>query len=163
MRGVRLYPDGSGISTGASAGGPAGVAYVAIIDNIVIEGALELPSATNQQAELLAAAFGLEEIDPCPLVSVFSDSQYVVKGMNEWLPNWISRGEKWGTGEWLTATLSPVKNQDHWRRLVAAVGRHDLVRFEWIKGHAGHTWNERADELAVAARHRADLVEVWVH
>jgi ribonuclease HI len=138
---VRVYVDGSGLATG----GPGGIGYV--IPALRVEGSLELSSATNQQAEILAAAYALHQLDPCPSVHVVSDSQYLVRGW-ERLPAWIARG-------WRIMSGPPVANQAHWRRLQAAAARHGRVEFEWCKGHAGTAANERADELAGAARARA--------
>ena len=95
---------------------------------------------TNNRMELMAAIRALEALkEPCE-VSLHTDSQYVQKGIAEWMPNWIRRG-------WKTAGGDPVKNQDLWLRLHAAAQRHH-VRWHWVKGHAGHPENERVDELA---------------
>lgn len=95
---------------------------------------------TNNRMELMAAIQGLEALkSPCE-VSLYSDSQYVLKGIKEWLPNWIKRGWKNSAGE-------PVKNQDLWQRLQQAASIHH-VSWHWVKGHNGHPDNERVDELA---------------
>lgn len=95
---------------------------------------------TNNRMELMAAIQGLEALkSPCD-VSLYSDSQYVLKGIKEWLPNWIKRGWKNSAGE-------PVKNQDLWQRLQQAASMHQ-VSWHWVKGHNGHPDNERVDELA---------------
>lgn len=95
---------------------------------------------TNNRMELMAAIQGLEALkSPCE-VSLYSDSQYVLKGIKEWLPNWIKRGWKNSAGE-------PVKNQDLWQRLQEAASIHH-VSWHWVKGHNGHPDNERVDELA---------------
>lgn len=144
---VTVYCDGSGGSTPTF----GGVGYVASADDEHwFEGSLPLAAATNQQAEILAAAYALDQIDPAPEVLVVSDSEYVVKGAGERLEGWIARG-------WLTRSNRPVKNQPHWRRLIAARSRHGSVRFEWVRGHAGTWQNERADELAGEARRQAIL------
>lgn len=142
---VVVYTDGSGLASR----GPGGAAYVAIIGSTISEGSLEIPAATNQIAELVAAAFGLEAIPPSESVRLYSDSEYVVKGMNEWVTAWIDRG-------WRTAGGSAVRNQEHWERLLAAAARHRVVVFRWLRGHNGHEWNERADVLAGKARRRAE-------
>jgi ribonuclease HI len=104
------------------------------------------PDTTNNRMELLAAIMALEALDrPCA-VELHTDSQYVQKGIGEWLPNWIRRG-------WKTAGGDPVKNQDLWLRLQAASGRHQ-VKWHWVKGHAGHVENERVDVLARTAAER---------
>lgn len=95
---------------------------------------------TNNRMELTAAIQALESLtQPCS-VCLVTDSSYVAKGIAEWLPNWIKRG-------WKTASKEPVKNIDLWQRLEAARLRH-RVEWQWVKGHAGHTENERADRLA---------------
>ena len=95
---------------------------------------------TNNRMELMAAIQGLEALKtPCE-VALYSDSQYVLKGISEWMPNWLKRGWKNSAGE-------PVKNQDLWQRLQLAASMHH-VKWHWVKGHAGHPDNERVDELA---------------
>lgn len=139
-----VWTDGSGTFKGGS----GGVGYVAKIDGVEYEGSLPLDRATNQQAEILAAAYALHEIDVCEHVKVISDSEYVVKGISGWIVGWISRG-------WKTKENKPVANRAHWERLLAAVARHGKVEFEWCRGHSGIPENERADELAGEARERA--------
>ena len=98
------------------------------------------PGTTNNRMELMAAIQALELLNrPCK-VELHTDSQYVMKGIQEWIRGWKARG-------WKTADKSPVKNDDLWKRLDAARSRHD-VDWRWVKGHAGHPLNERADELA---------------
>ncbi|MBN8279992.1 MAG: ribonuclease HI, partial [Gammaproteobacteria bacterium] len=95
---------------------------------------------TNNRMELLAAIEGLEALTrPCA-VDLYTDSEYVKKGISEWLPRWKAAG-------WRTAARKPVKNEDLWRRLEAAAARH-RVEWHWVRGHAGHPENERADALA---------------
>jgi ribonuclease HI len=95
---------------------------------------------TNNRMELKAAIQALEALNrPCK-VELHTDSQYVRQGITEWLPGWKARG-------WRTASKAPVKNDDLWRELDAARLRHD-VTWKWVKGHAGHPLNERADALA---------------
>lgn len=98
------------------------------------------PLTTNNRMELMAAIQGLESLKRSCQVRVVTDSQYVQKGITEWLSNWKRRG-------WKTAAKKPVKNADLWERLDAAASRHD-IRWEWVKGHSGHPENERADLLA---------------
>lgn len=98
------------------------------------------PATTNNRMELMAAIQSLESLrEPCA-VSLFTDSTYVMKGLNEWLPGWKRRG-------WRTADNKPVKNQDLWERLDAACQRHS-IEWRWVKGHAGDVGNELADQLA---------------
>jgi ribonuclease HI len=97
-------------------------------------------ATTNNRMEMMAAIQALEALKkPCE-VELFTDSQYVKNGITEWLPGWKARG-------WRTAAKGPVKNEDLWRRLDEARLRHD-VTWKWVKGHAGHELNERADALA---------------
>ncbi|WP_290648396.1 ribonuclease HI [Aquisalimonas sp.] len=95
---------------------------------------------TNNRMELLAAIRGLEALkQPCHVV-LTTDSQYLRKGITEWLPNWKRRG-------WKTAARKPVKNADLWQELDHQVQRHQ-VEWRWVRGHSGHAENERADRLA---------------
>ncbi len=97
-------------------------------------------ATTNNRMELMGAIQALEALNkPCK-VELNTDSQYVIKGVSEWIYAWKRRG-------WTTADKKPVKNDDLWRRLDEARLRHD-VQWKWVKGHAGHEHNERADELA---------------
>ena len=98
------------------------------------------PETTNNRMELLAAIRGLEALkQPCHVV-LTTDSEYLRKGITEWLPNWKRRG-------WKTAAKKPVKNADLWQKLDTEVQRHD-IEWRWVKGHSGHTENEIADRLA---------------
>ncbi len=99
------------------------------------------PQTTNNRMELMAAIQGLEALnrDQCQ-VTVFTDSKYVMQGITEWLEGWKARG-------WKTAGKKPVKNVDLWQRLDTARQKHQ-VNWQWVKGHAGHPENERADTLA---------------
>ena len=95
---------------------------------------------TNNRMELMAAIRGLESLTrPCQ-VRLTTDSQYVLKGVTEWMANWKRRG-------WKTAAKKPVKNVDLWQRLDRALAPHQ-VEWEWVRGHTGHAENERADQLA---------------
>jgi len=97
-------------------------------------------STTNNRMELMAAIEGLQALTrPCS-VAVYTDSEYLRKGIGEWLPRWKATG-------WRTAARKPVKNEDLWRRLEEAAARHQ-VEWHWVKGHSGHAENERADILA---------------
>ncbi|TVQ28768.1 MAG: ribonuclease HI [Wenzhouxiangella sp.] len=100
-------------------------------------------ATTNNRMELMAAIQALEALKRPSVVDLTTDSQYVRKGMLEWMANWKRNG-------WRTASKKPVKNDDLWKRLDAAVARHE-VRWHWVKGHSGHPENERADELASTA------------
>lgn len=97
-------------------------------------------STTNNRMELMAAIAGLEALKrPCA-VDLTTDSQYVKKGVEEWMARWRANG-------WRTSDRKPVKNQDLWERLSAALAGH-RVTWHWVKGHAGHSENERVDVLA---------------
>ena len=97
-------------------------------------------ATTNNRMELMAAIRALEALKrPCK-VELHTDSQYVKHGITQWISGWKAKG-------WRTADKSPVKNADLWQRLDHARARHD-VDWRWVKGHAGHVMNERADELA---------------
>ena len=95
---------------------------------------------TNNQMELMAAISALEALKKPCTVDLYTDSQYVRQGITSWIHNWKRNG-------WRTADKKPVKNADLWQRLDAALKAH-TVRWHWIKGHAGHAENERADQLA---------------
>lgn len=98
------------------------------------------PDTTNNRMELMAVISGLEALRrPCD-VRVITDSQYVMKGVTEWMDAWKRRG-------WRTADRKPVRNVDLWQRLDDALARH-RVEWQWVRGHAGHDGNERADVLA---------------
>ena len=98
------------------------------------------PNTTNNRMELRAVIEALNALKrPCQVV-LHTDSQYVQKGITEWLPNWKVRG-------WRTAAKQPVKNADLWRELDEAAARHQ-IDWRWVRGHDGDPGNERADELA---------------
>lgn len=95
---------------------------------------------TNNRMELMAVIEGLRALKrPCS-VAVYTDSQYVMQGMSEWIHGWKTRG-------WKTASKQPVKNVDLWQALDAEAAKH-TVSWHWVKGHAGHPDNEKADQLA---------------
>jgi ribonuclease HI len=100
-------------------------------------------STTNNRMEMQAVIEGLKALKKQSRVDVYTDSKYVQQGVNEWLAGWKAKG-------WKTANKKPVKNRDLWQELDSLLQTHD-VRFYWVKGHAGHPENERADSLAVAA------------
>ncbi|CAN7518807.1 ribonuclease HI [Phenylobacterium sp. LjRoot164] len=133
---VVIYTDG------ACSGnpGPGGWGAVMISGAHVKEICGGEPGTTNNRMELMAAIQALEALKkPCK-VELHTDSTYVMKGISEWIFGWKKRG-------WKTADGKPVKNDDLWRRLDTARGRQD-VSWNWVKGHAGHELNERADALA---------------
>jgi ribonuclease HI len=98
-------------------------------------------TTTNNRMELMAPIRALESLTRPSAVCIYTDSTYVRNGVTQWLPRWKSNG-------WQTREKAPVKNADLWQRLDQAARRH-RVQWEWVKGHAGHPENERADRLAV--------------
>lgn len=137
---VELYSDGSG-----TASGPGGYGVVLRYGEHEKEVSGFEPHATSQRMEQLAAIRGLEAITTPQTVHVFSDSQYLVRGMNEWIEGWIRNGR-------LNDPDGPdaLANQDLWQRLYSLSKIHQ-VRWHWVKGHAGHPFNERCDKLAKQA------------
>jgi ribonuclease HI len=105
------------------------------------------PATTNNRMELMAAIMALETLKRPMTVDLYTDSQYVRQGITEWLRKWKKNG-------WKTADKKPVKNAELWTRLDEAASHHQ-VNWHWVKGHAGHPENERADELA-----RLGIVEI---
>lgn len=98
------------------------------------------PHTTNNRMELTAAIEGIRAIKRSANVVVYSDSQYVVRGMNEWVGGWMARG-------WKNSAKKLVENVDLWQTLTALSAKHQ-VRWVWVKGHAGHPENERVDQAA---------------
>lgn len=140
-------PDLFAYTDGACSGNPGpggwGVLLLAMDgDEVVKERELSggAPDTTNNRMELLAAITALESLTRPSKLTVVTDSAYVKNGITSWLFGWKKNG-------WKTSNKKPVKNDDLWKRLDEAQARHD-VTWEWIKGHAGHPENERADELA---------------
>ncbi len=143
---VTIYTDGS---ARGNPDGPGG--YGAVLQYIDPKGILherELSAGyertTNNRMELMAAIAALEALNrPCE-VTLYSDSQYLVKAFQEhWIDAWIKKGWKRGKNE-------PVKNVDLWKRLLRVKEKHQ-VKFVWVKGHDGHEMNERCDKLATMA------------
>jgi ribonuclease HI len=98
------------------------------------------PDTTNNRMELMAAIQALESLKRTGPIALYTDSTYVRDGITKWIHGWKRNG-------WRTAAKKPVKNEDLWKRLEAALVGHD-VEWHWVKGHAGHPGNERADQLA---------------
>jgi len=127
---------------GACSGNPGPGGWGAILKFGEIEKELkggESPT-TNNRMELLAAIAALEALTKPCTVELYTDSQYLRQGITSWIHNWKRNG-------WKTADKKPVKNVDLWQRLDVALAQHTL-QWHWVKGHAGHDLNERADELA---------------
>jgi len=138
MKPVDIHTDGACLGNP----GPGGWAALLMHEGRERELAGGEAQTTNNRMEMLAAIMALEALKaPCQVV-LSTDSQYVQKGIGEWLPNWIRRG-------WKTAGGEPVKNKDLWERLQLAAAPHK-IQWKWVKGHAGHVENERVDKLARA-------------
>ena len=129
---------------GACIGNPGRGGYAAVIVGVsrapfVVSGAER--QTTNNRMELRAVIEALNALDPSPAVEVVTDSEYVLKGYTEWLPDWVRRG-------WRTSAKKPVKNADLWAELVTAAQRHGRVTWRWTRGHSGDRFNEMADKIA---------------
>lgn len=135
---VKIYTDGSCLKNP----GPGGWAALLVMgtQEKMISGGLK--ETTNNQMELQAATEGLKALTRSCTVQLYSDSQYVVKGMKEWIKGWQKNN-------WKTAAKKPVANQEFWEELVKAAERHTIT-WHWVKAHAGHPENERVDEMARA-------------
>ncbi|AZQ10678.1 ribonuclease HI [Shewanella khirikhana] len=133
---IRIYTDGSCLGNP----GPGGYGVVMIYKQHRKEMAGGYALTTNNRMELLAPILALEALkEPCDVI-LTSDSQYMRQGITEWIHGWKKKG-------WVTASKTPVKNVDLWKRLDAAAAKHK-VDWRWVKGHAGHEENERCDTLA---------------
>lgn len=120
--------------------GPGGYGIVLKYGTHVKEKSGGDKDTTNNRMEMMACIVALESLKESVTVNMTTDSQYVKKGIQQWIHNWKKNG-------WKTSAKKPVKNQDLWIRLDAQMERH-TVNWFWVKGHAGHPDNERADELA---------------
>lgn len=136
---VEIYTDG------ACAGNPGPGGWAALLRTGKREKLLcgAEPDTTNNRMELLAAIRALEALTRSSRVVLHTDSQYVQRGIAEWLPRWKQNG-------WRTAGKALVANRELWERLEAAASRHD-VNWRWVRGHSGHPENERVDAAARAA------------
>ncbi len=143
MKSVTLITDGSCLGNP----GPGGWAAILRHGENKRELSGSEPETTNNRMEMTAVLKGLSALqEPCR-ITIEIDSEYVKKGITEWMAGWKRRG-------WKTASKQPVKNQDLWRKLDEAVARHD-IEWRWVKGHADHADNNRCDELARAAAETA--------
>ena len=133
---VRIYTDGACKGNP----GPGGWGAVLRTDGEEKELFGGEPHTTNNRMELTAVIRALELLKPPCQIEVYTDSQYVQKGITEWLRGWKARG-------WKTASKEPVKNVDLWKRLDECAASHE-IEWHWVRGHAGHAGNERADALA---------------
>jgi ribonuclease HI len=134
---VEIYSDGSGTSAG-----PGGYGVILRYGEHEKELSGFEPVATSQRMELLAAIRGLEALHKPQTVCLFSDSQYLVRGMNQWIHGWVRDGR--------LETPDALANQDLWQQLLALSRQHKIT-WEWVRGHAGHPFNERCDRLAKRA------------
>jgi ribonuclease HI len=136
MTEVVIYTDG------ACSGnpGPGGWGVVLRWNGTVKELHGSDPQTTNNRMELMAAISALEALNRPSRVRLYTDSTYVLNGITKWVAGWQRNG-------WRTSAKKPVKNEDLWRRLVQAMGGHE-ISWQWVKGHAGDEGNERADALA---------------
>ena len=150
---VKIYTDG------ACSGNPGKGGYGTILIYQGVDGKEHkkeitqgFKKTTNNRMELLAAIVGLEALKkPCD-VELTSDSKYLVDAFEK---NWI---EGWKKKNWKNASKEPVKNRDLWERLLVAKSQHN-VTFIWVKGHAGHPFNERCDQMAVSSANSSTLLE----
>ncbi len=134
---------------GACSGNPGPGGWAAVLEAVRGEDVVKRrelsgaePDTTNNRMELMAAIAALEALERPTEITVVTDSSYLRDGITKWIHGWKRNG-------WKTAAKAPVKNEELWRRLDTAQAPHD-VHWEWIKGHAGHPQNERADALARA-------------
>ncbi|CAN5769206.1 ribonuclease HI [soil metagenome] len=125
--------------------GPGGWAFILShpATGKILKSSGGLPQTTNNQMELTAALMGLRTLTRPSQVELWSDSEYVLKGLREWIESWKKRG-------WRTAAKQPVKNVELWQALDAARAEHTLS-YHWVRGHQGHPENEECDQMAVAA------------
>jgi ribonuclease HI len=141
---VQLFADG------ACSGNPGPGGWAFVLRHPVTGKELERSGGeretTNNRMELTAVIRGLEALKRPTAIELVTDSQYVGKGLCEWMPKWKSNGWRRREG----GQLKPIKNEDLWRRLDELLARHTL-RFTHVRGHSGHVENERCDTLAVAA------------
>ncbi len=136
MKKVQIYTDGCCKGNP----GPGGYGCILKYNGTIRELTGVSPSTTNNIMELTAALAALETLkEPCQ-VELYSDSQYLIKGMTEWIDGWVQKG-------WVNSTKTPVKNQDLWKSLFEMDQNHKIT-WRWVKGHAGHPENERCDQLA---------------
>jgi ribonuclease HI len=136
MSSVEIYTDGACRGNP----GPGGWGVLLLTDETEKELCGGDIATTNNRMELMAAIQALSALNGRCNVILYTDSEYVRRGISEWLPNWKKRG-------WKTANRKPVKNEDLWRELDDLATEHD-IDWRWVKGHAGNLGNERADQLA---------------
>lgn len=148
MKDITIYTDG------ACSGnpGPGGYGVILVCNGTVKELSGGFRKTTNNRMELLGAITGLEALKEKCVVTLITDSRYVVDGIEK---GWA---KKWRANNWMRTSKDPAMNADLWQRLLDAVEKH-MVTFKWVRGHNGHPQNERCDVLAVAAAGGKDLPE----
>lgn len=145
MQKVSIFTDGSCLHMAGVGYGPGGYGAIIRINNQDRELSAGYELTTNNRMELMAVIEAISALDEPSKVIIMTDSQYVRNGVQEWV-------RKWKTNNWKTSNKKPVKNQDLWRRLdELCEGKGHQIIWQWIRGHAGHTENERCDQLAKEA------------
>ena len=134
---IRIYTDGA-CSGNPGIGGWGTIILIPKKEPIYLNGGFKV--TTNNQMELTATIKGLEYFSKSENIKIFTDSKYVMNGIESWILNWKKNG-------WKTANKKPVKNKDLWINLDIQKSKHQ-VTWEWVKGHAGDKYNEKADQLA---------------
>ena len=143
MKKIELHTDGSALGNP----GKGGWGFILKFGSHEKEGSGSIKHATNNQMELMAVIKGLEAVnEPCE-IQLYSDSKYVLDGLEKWMVNWKKNN-------WRTAAKKPVKNKDMWIELDTLRNKHK-INFNWVKGHNGDPLNERVDKLANDAAHKA--------
>ena len=148
MKKVNIYTDGSCLGNP----GPGGWAAILRYNKIEKEISGGTKETTNNRMELQAAIQGLAALNSHCKVDLYTDSKYVMDGINKWMVNWVKRG-------WKTSAGKAVKNKDLWQSLDTQTQRHQII-WHWVKGHSGHAENERADVLA---REQAERIKHKEH
>jgi ribonuclease HI len=138
---VTIYTDGA-CSPNPGPGGWGAVHIYA--DGNPVESSGYGGETTNNRMELTAVVSALSVLERPHKITLYTDSQYVKNGITSWINSWQNKN-------WLTASKKPVKNVDLWKALLAESKKHEII-WKWVRGHTSNRWNERADELAVAAR-----------
>ena len=134
---IKIYTDGA-CSGNPGIGGWGGVIIIPEKNPIYLNGGKNF--TTNNQMELLAAINVLKYFNDSKNITIYTDSKYVMNGIEVWIDNWKKNG-------WKTSTKKSVKNQNLWEELDNQISRHN-IKWEWVKGHSGNRYNEIADELA---------------
>lgn len=136
MQTVKIFTDGSCLGN-PGPGGWCCILRMGEHERVLRGGEAQ---TTNNRMEILAVLEGLRALNKSCRLEIYSDSQYVLKGINEWLPGWIRKG-------WVNSQKKPVANSDLWKEMVVELEPH-IVTVHWVKGHAGHPENEFCDKIA---------------